>query len=238
MRKVLARLSVVALLAMPTVARADGLVYKLPDDGTSVTFELAIKGGPEGMQRDMKGTLRMSSVGTEMVGDDKCRWIEFKIDVDQDGQQLTIISKSLVPEKHLGKGKSAGENILRGWLKFSEQEPMEVKDLKIEQTGPLASFLAGPAAGAMKLEPIAVENAKLGKQECAGEIASYEFPQGEHTVESIWEHRFSEKAPFGILATKLKYSIKAGGVVRDSGEVTFTLADVGTTALTELPNNR
>lgn len=238
MKKLAALLVVIAGLSGAQVARGDGLIYRLPDDGTSVLYELEIKHGPAGMQRDAKGTLKISSVGTEMVGDDKCRWIEIRIAFDDNGQERQILSKSLIPEKHLGKGKSPGENLVRSWLKLPEQEVMELKDFKQPQAGPLAAFLAGPAAAPIKLDPTTIDNAKLGKLECAGETCTYELEQGGNTVETTFEHRLSDKAPFGVLATKLKFATKNGGNVVDAGEATFTLVDVGTSALTELPNNK
>ena len=220
------------------VASGDGMIYRLPSDGAQAQYDLVIKMGPQGAQQERKGSFKLSSVGTETVGADQCRWIEIRLDFSDDGQERTILSKALVPEKHLGRGKSAGDNLLKAWIKFNEQEPLQVTDLKQPQAGPLLMFLAGPSASAMKLDPKVVENAKLGKLDCEGEIAAYEFDQGESKMKVIYEHRLSEKAPFGVVGTKLKFQVERNGNVDVEGEATFTLTDVGTTALTELPNNR
>jgi len=221
-----------------TLAVADGMVYRLPDDGGQAQYDLVIKAGPPGGQREMKGAFKLSSVGKETVGADVCRWIEIRLAFNEDGQERVILAKSLVPEKHLGRGKSPGDNMLRTWIKFSDQEAVSLTDLKQPMAGPLQAFLAGPASNAMILEKSTIENAKLGKQECEGEIASYEFDQGEGKMKMMFEHRLSDKVPFGVLSSKLTFRNERNGAVVEEGEATFTLSDVNTTALTELPNNR
>ncbi|MFN0051152.1 MAG: hypothetical protein ACKV0T_03120 [Planctomycetales bacterium] len=237
MRQWTTKLALLAALVFPQAVRADGLIYRLPEDGTGVTYDMELKRG-QGMEVGVKASFKLSSVGTEMVNGDKCRWIEIRLAFAENGQERTILSKMLIPEKHLGKGKSAGDNLVRAWIKMGDMEAMELKDLKQPQAGPLAAFLAGPDPAAMKLDPIPVENAKLGKLECAGEIASHQLDQGGNVVDMTFEHRLSEKAPFGVLASKLKFTTNRDGNVVEQGSATFTLTDISTTALSELPNNR
>jgi hypothetical protein len=236
-RKLLS-LAMLCVLVPGALARADGLIHKLPEDGAYVDYDLAIKAGPVGGERDIKGKLRLSSVGTEVSGAEKNRWIEIKIVIDIDGGERVIISKTLIPEKHLGRGKAAGDNMIRGWLKQPDQEVKAITNLKDRETGPMVSFLAGPALNAMKLDPIEVESAKLGKVKCAGEHVSYEFDQDDAKVEVTFDHRLSDKVPFGLLESKMQFKNSRNGTVNDAGEVIIKLTDIGTTALSELPNSK
>ncbi len=238
MRIRIAIAAVVAGLMLPNLAWSDGLIYKLPDDGASVTYEMKVKAGPNGNEVEQTATLRISSVGVELVGNDKCRWIEIRLSLERNGQEQIVLSKALIPEKHIGKGKSPGENLVRAWIKMGAQDVVELKDLSQPQAGALSAFLRGPSATAKKLDPITVENDKLGKQECAGEQADYEFDQGANHIELSFEHRLSDKAPFGVLASKMNFTTKRDGNIVEKGEATFKLTDVGTSALTELPNNK
>lgn len=221
-----------------SVVHADGLIHRLPEDGSQAQYDLTIKAGAPGSPKEMKGTSRISSVGKEAVGADVCRWIEIRLAFTDDGQERVILTKSLIPEKHLGRGKSAGDNIQRTWIKFGDQEAIQLTDLKSPQAGPLQVFLAGPSANVTKLEKATIENAKLGKQECEGEIASYEFDQGEAHTKMTMEQRLSDKVPFGVLTAKLNFQTMRNGTVVEEGEAVFTFTDINTTALTELPNNR
>src|SRR5262245_10829775 len=116
-------------LAQP--ARADGLIYKLPDDGAQVRYDLEI--AITGQDAKVNGSLSVSSVGKTTENGEDCRWIEFKMILNSEGQDHVVISKVLVPEKHLGKGKSGVENVIRGWIKDDNGEPFEIKDLKAPQ---------------------------------------------------------------------------------------------------------
>src|SRR5205823_14201674 len=128
------RLSLIAsLLVVVTsieVARADGLIYQLPADGTQVRYDNEVVFNNNGQEVTTTGTLTLSSVGVATVDGEKCRWIEIKAArKSNNGEQITI-AKFLIPEKDLGKGKSAGDHLIRGWIKRDQNEPQPVTDLK------------------------------------------------------------------------------------------------------------
>src|ERR1051326_6094228 len=127
-----------AALVQP--ALADGLIYKLPADGAQVRYDLEI--AITGQDVKVNGSISVSSVGKTTENGEDCRWIEFKMITSNDGQDHVNISKVLIPEKHLGQGKSAADNVIRGWIKEENGEPFEIKDLKAPQAVALRAFLA------------------------------------------------------------------------------------------------
>lgn len=240
MRRVVMFCAAVAAIGWSTATRADGLVYRLPEDGAKVKYDLEFKGGRAGgEERTGTGSLTISSVGQETVDNEKCRWIEFRMatKIGNDPGERVITSKLLIPEKHIGKDKSPGENIVRGWIRMGEGPAQELKDLKQQIAGPLAAFLTGPLKDAKDLEKAEVES-KLGKLPCAGQTGTVSVEQGDAKVAVTFENRLHEKAPFGVVTAVMKFDVTRNGMTREGGTITMKLADVGTKAVSELPDNR
>jgi len=228
-----AGLFLAAALAQPAVA--DGLIYKLPDDGAQVRYDLEI--AIAGQDIKVKGSLTVSSVGKATESGEDCRWIEFKMITSNDGQDHIGISKVLIPEKHLGKGKSAAENVIRGWIKEENGEPFEIKDLKAPQAVALRAFLAGPLKNAGELEKNEIDG-KLGKLECPGATGELEIENDIGTIGINLENRLHEKAPFGLVNAVWKFELKNNGQLLVAGTFTLTPADTSTTALSDLPDKK
>jgi hypothetical protein len=219
------------------MAHADGLVYNLPPDRTSVRYEMEIVPTFSG-EKSRKGSLTISSVGVTTVENANCRWIEFKnASKENDGREAITISKVLVPEEHLGRGKSSGEHLIRGWVKQDDNEPREIKEL---QTLPgyvmLAGYLAGPPHNFQELDKVEIDG-KLGKQVCGGISGVQEFQYGNQTFKIHFENRFHEKAPFGVVSAAWKVEREINGRrTINIGTSKLTLVDVNTTAVSELPD--
>ena len=99
-----------ALLVVTTLAdtaSADGLIYQLPEDGTGVTYDMEIKQTVRGRENTTNGTLTIKSVGETILGGENCRWIECKMVTRLGRFDQVVISKTLIPEKQLGKGEKA-----------------------------------------------------------------------------------------------------------------------------------
>ena len=62
-----------AQLAWAPLARADGLIYKLPKDGEQVRYEMEIAASIGGQDVTTKGSVTVSSVGQSTVDNEKCR---------------------------------------------------------------------------------------------------------------------------------------------------------------------
>jgi len=60
---------------VPGIARADGLFYQLPEDGSWARFELQYTFKLDGMEKagKGKGTMTMASVGKVLDGSEPCR---------------------------------------------------------------------------------------------------------------------------------------------------------------------
>ncbi|HMF07657.1 MAG TPA: hypothetical protein VKJ00_00900 [Thermoanaerobaculia bacterium] len=236
------RLTMIAGLFVCAIAvqplRADGLIYKLPDDGTQIRYEMELMLSAGGQETPAKGSVTVSSVGQTTVNDEKCRWIEIKSITGVDGQDHIQIIKTLVPEKELGKGKSPIEHIVRTWLKEDNGEVMEVKDLNVPQAMAFKAFLAGPGKNPGELEKIKVDG-KLGELECAGVTGDQEFEGPDGVAVAIhFENRLHEKAPFGLVGADWKFEVKNAGQTFLTGTFKLTAADTSTTALSELPDKQ
>ena len=226
----LAGLIVAAAVVQPV--RADGLIYRLPADGCQIRYDMAIAIGAQNV--NLKGSVTVSSVGKATENGEDCRWIEIKMITTDEGQDHIVISKALVPEKHLGKGKSAADNVIRAWIKEENGEPIEIKDLKAPQAVALRAFLAGPLKNPGELEKIEID----GKLECPGVTGELEIESDIGTISINMENRLHEKAPFGLVTTAWKFELKNNGQVQVAGTFKLTPTDTSTTALSELPDKK
>lgn len=228
--------SVVLLLAMTSsAAYADGLIHRLPEDGASVTYKLDITMARGGESKTGTGTLRVSSVGQTTVDDEKCRWIEFTMVMNLDGLERTIISKLLIPEKHLAGGKTPIDHVKKCWLKQDDREVRQIDDVRGNRGGPLPVFLSGPLTDVKKLKPEVVES-KLGKLTCKGTAGRLEFKQGKADSVADLETRLHDKAPFGVVTSKIKLTISREGRPQQDITMTLKLVEVGKNAKSELPD--
>lgn len=225
-----------AVLLVPTVARADGLLYQLPPDGSWATFDMTLTFNPDtDNERKLKGWSKMSSVGTATENGEPCRWIEINLTFNDDNQDRTIISKALIPEKHLKEGEPAYQHVVRGWFKDPDDpEPRDLKEELQQNPGILAVFLCGPLQDAKKLEPETVES-ELGKLECHGVRGYTTYMQGDNKNTVTLEVRKHKKAPFGVVSCRIKNEIEQNGQRMGNVRAVLKLSGHGKTALSDLP---
>jgi hypothetical protein len=217
-------------------ARSDGLIYQLPANGASVRYDTETTGSFNGQERMFKGSVTISSVGEATVDGEKCRWIEIRMMNRRDDQERVAIAKCLIPEKELGRGKSPGEHVIRGWLKQGDGEPQAFSDFKSAQgAGRIAGYLAGPPQNPGELEKIEIDG-PLGKLACPAVTGTRDVEQGNGTTSITFENRLHEKSPFGVVSALWKFERKMNGQVVGTGTTKITLADTSTTALSELPD--
>jgi hypothetical protein len=136
------RLAVTAILGLvpafvcPSSAYADGLIYRLPPDGTWVRYrgkqeatEAVTLDGKRFPDFTIESTLTLRSVGQVTTDGDKARWIEleWKIPPAEARTGRIIILKMLIPEDDLRRGRDplAGVEELYFWDRDWEwkQEP-------------------------------------------------------------------------------------------------------------------
>ena len=216
-------------------AWSDGLVYKLPADGSWVQFDLKATAGGENQTRDFKGTLRVSSVGSSEEDGTKCRWVEIKMTMMVDDKNRVIVAKTLIPEVDLQRGKSPYDNMVRGWIRMSaDGEAVQLTD---SNKGPLPGFLAGPLKDYKPLEAMEIESS-LGKLKCEGATGYVEFKDNVGDNKIDFENRLHEKAPFGVVSSTMNVTVRRNGEVRESIKMVLTLSKTGTGAKTELPDSK
>jgi hypothetical protein len=228
-------LSVFILMMLAALARADGLIYQLPPDGTSARYDTESTATVDGQERTSKGSLTISSVGKAQVDGEDCRWIEIKSITRVNDTDRISITKCLIPEKFLAKGQSPGEKIVRGWSKFGDNDVQELRDTAGPRGRLLPFYLAGPAAVTTDLDPIEVES-KLGKLPCKGVSGEQEFQRDNGSVGIKFENRLHEKAPFGLVSARWQIERRVNGQSMGQRTIKLVLADVNTTALSELPD--
>jgi hypothetical protein len=239
-------LAFLAVALFAESARADGLIYQLPEDGASVTFDSTEV--LNGVEKHQKNSLVISSVGKAVVDDEKCRWIEITAIDDNVGAsdpETFLVFKLLIPERHLGKGKSARNHVLRGWLKNGKKGIFEINDPKSIKTGidlfypPLPKLLSGPPSGEQEELANVEIDGTLGKISCAGVSGTY-YERGQGGGQRIefrttFENRLHEKAPFGVVSSAWKVTANVGGKIREFTS-NYTLTGTGENAVSKLPD--
>ena len=93
--------ALLAMLLLATPAHAQNLLTQLPEDGTSVRYLITITGKIGDQETMGKGILGISSVGSEIVDDEPCRWIEIYYETTTNKQLIKLTEKLLLPEKLL-----------------------------------------------------------------------------------------------------------------------------------------
>ena len=226
-----------AAVLLPSSLLAEGLIDRLPEDGSWVRFEADGAGiGSDGNVRvKVAGTLTLSSVGHAIIDGKDCRWIEldtnFKFQRGAREGESSEVVKMLIPEKFLRSEENPRDHVLKAWKQDSSGV---VKELDLEGDGrreiqSLDELLSGPLEETKALEPAVVES-KLGKLECDGRSGREVQPSGSILTTKT---RLHEKAPFGIVT--YHYDKQRGGGKRT---MTFKLADYGTDAKSRLPDKK
>ena len=216
-------------LLYPGIVCADGLLYQLPEDRSWVRFDVQYIFKSEGVEQSGQQTLTMFSVGKTVEGSEQGRWIEFKIQANENGTERLWIRKLLIPERYLKKGENPTLHVIRGW---TQQE-----DGKVERAVPVhgrwPAFLAGPLQDETKLAKQLVES-RLGPLMCEGVAGWIEFAEGNLNTKVTFETRLNEKAPFGVVFTRMLFEVRGDGS-NYTIDSTAKLADFGKGAESALP---
>src|SRR5262245_2835245 len=217
------------------IARADGLLYQLPEDGAWVRLDAQYTFKADGMEKPGQGTgtITMASVGKAVEGSEPCRWIEFKVQLKDIGPEQILIRKLLNPEKFLKKGENATAHVVRGWAKFND----EAVERAVPVHGRWPAYLAGPLQDEKKLDEQLVES-KLGALKCEGVTGWIKYKEGDLHTKVMFETRLHEKAPFGVVSTRMQFGVKRDGKVQQTIDATAKLSDFGKDAKTALPDHK
>src|SRR5215471_2352657 len=235
------RFSLVSLAAMigacvlcPGLARADGLLYELPEDGSWVRFDSEYSLKFDGMEKAIQGTgtMTMASVGKVVEGTEACRWIEFKVQLKDIGPEQILIRKLLIPEKYLKKGENPTKHVVRGWAKFNDEDVKRA----VPVHGYWPAYLAGPLQDKRKLDKQLVES-KLGALKCEGVTGWIKYKEGDLHTKATFETRLHEKAPFGVVSARMQFELTRDGKIQRMIDATAKLIAFGKDAKTALPDH-
>jgi hypothetical protein len=232
----------IAVLAAPIPVFADGLIQTLPKDGAKVVYEMKANKSDANSSRDFTGTISIASVGTETVDNEKCRWIEIAFTMKFDGKSRKVISKMLITESDLGKGKIPLANIKRAWLKMRDKTE-KLEDVFGRKGGPLPAFLPGPLKDVKKSTNIQIETTAIGRLRYRVLTGKTSYVQGstdrkdEFKVE--YDLRVCKGVPFGVARAKItikEYVRKMK--LDDTITLELKLRSVTNNAKSELPNDK
>lgn len=202
------------------IVRADGLLYKLPDDGAWVQFELKIANEKESPRTE---TVVMRSVGR--VGDS--RWLEFKVPAEDSTQTLKV----LFPDRVLKEGESPMEHAVRGWRKSGDDAPVALSRVRDFW---LLIFLAGPLADVKKLESEEIDS-PIGKLKCDGLTGRAHVREDDGYEEDLtYRIRRHPYAPFGVVSCRIECQVSKDGKLHDKVVYELKLIGVGKNAECEL----
>lgn len=198
-----------------SAAGADGIIYTLPDDRAWATFDAEITTEKtDGSKRRMTGRMRIASVGTQMVDGQPCRWLEFDATWELNATvEATSVIKLLIPEAHLGQGKTPYRHIERGWIQVGSDEPQPTTK---NRAGELEIFLVGPPVEERPLDPVTLE-INSASLECDGLEGTTEIkiparvttlldmvlPPPLRRLSYSFVTRLHESVPFGVVSHEL-----------------------------------
>ncbi len=222
MRRLIPVFAVVVFLAQPAFTFADGLLLRLPEDGTRAKYSLDLSEGGQAMS----GSLEIRSVGKEDVDGKACRWIEMTMEGPGN-----VTLKLLVPEEELKLGGSPLHKASKVYLDQGlGSGPDEITDPNSPLLGPFPAFLSAPAT-TEKLEESTLTT-DAGEFECQGFKTQQTFKQGDQTIEVTSETRFSDtqEAAFGTVEFAMEFKLDNGR----SGTVTVKLTETGDDAKPKL----
>jgi len=236
---------VIAVCCPANATRADGLIHKLPADGSWARYDLQWHGpAPTGGLAVLRtGTLTVSSVGRSVVDGDQCRWIEIRNASERDGQEVVSALKMLIPEKYLLSGMNPPGRVVKAWSRHPAVNggaPQEITEFTGEHARPiraLSDMFFGMPAEVRMLDEESIETTKLGKLNCPGVAARHILTRGNLESTFDYEVRLHDKAPFGVVMLSSASIHKEGGVTRIPAYLTvLRLSDFGIDAQSDLPD--
>jgi hypothetical protein len=233
------RFSIVSAVVLVSFvsARADGIVHRLPDDGTGAVYELESTFDSNGKTSRAKGTLTMLSVGTTTVEKEKCRWLELQMVMRGDEGRRRMIYKVLIPEGFLRAGQAPMEHIVKSWWQRRDGEPELLQSHpKDENWGVLPLLLSGPPTKPSALDKMEVAT-PLGKIQCTGTRGTLKIEQESRKWEGTIETRLHEKAPFGVISMRLEMDVDRRGQ-RSKGTFSLKLIEIRKNVRGELADEK
>lgn len=172
-------------------------LYSLPPDGTWVELDFKSQNR---RGTDVKGVLRLSSVGQKQTADGPVRWIEVKM---SGADIVTRYGKMLVREKAFTEGQSLEDNVLEAYHQENIRGPIK------RMTGSEINdyFTMGIRGELKQIKEKEEVTTKFGSLTCRyvegngrGRLRPARLAQTEKAIERSLEYRawLTNQIPFGI----------------------------------------
>jgi hypothetical protein len=210
-------------------AFADGLLYKLPADGTSATYELVGSMWRADREHQEEAELTLRSVGRTNADGEPGRWLEMVLHPKGEAESRVVVFKVHIPEKYLTRGKRPADHITEAWIRVGAREAKKIGDTKARELTPIAGFLTGPFQEPSELSPVEVESA-IGTLRCKGEKGVVTVKDGRSSHRLSFAVRLNDSAPFGVVSGTIDGERTIGGEVAERSEFKFKLIRVETGA--------
>ena len=216
---------------------ADGLIHKLPEDGTRVTYKTEMKSTPA-PPPGFKATVTLSSVGKVMHEGKACRWMELGFITEFNELERAQYFKLLIPEDQLKKGGNPLTTMVKGFAQQGEENPKTTSKEEAADPvrGPLPLLFGCPLEELTPLEKTTLKTG-LGALECTGTQGTYSYEKDETAFTANIQSLAHEKVPFGIAKLAIEFNLKAGGR-EQKGSLTLTADKVSTGATSKLPDSK
>lgn len=247
-------------ILVPLSAQADGMIYQLPGDGTWARYAGEIKGTAELAESrtqplHVATTLKISSVGEVTRDQQKCRWIELKVEASlakaEDDTPTNIhILKLLVPEQYLKRGEDPLAHALvthfnkkaADRANVPQEKGFDRTQYEIDRFRPV---FPPPLDGLTVLEPksIDTEAGRFDRCEVLSGSSKYDGPLaggGRSEFEADYRVFLHPDAPFGVVSMTCDFEGKEISGSGSSVLLKFTqklvLEATGKNAVSELAN--
>ncbi len=229
-----------SVLCVSVNCRGQSLITQVPEDGVWATYVLEGKTthiDKEPVKHTGEITIRV--VGTEIVAQERFRWIELEQEVRFLAENVRIVDKFLVPESEFGEGKDPVANIQKMWRYHSQ---FENSNPRSEEAGSasaktLTVFLPGPFEKVKETEVNGIET-ELGTLQCEGRIGFQREDVDGTKMDRMYTGYSNVASPFGTVM--FKHVVKTKRNDRDGSTMTvvLTLKETGMGAVSAFPDCR
>jgi len=231
---------------------ADGIIQRLPEDGTWVRYTLKTTQTSPGKGEPFvsEGTITIASVGKEDVKGEACRWVEIVIeswlkDRKESKETAKTLFKALIPEKYLKKGADPRGHWVKGWAKIGNQKLQAITPELLASPQLNLNLLTAPWQETKSLKKKAFQT-NLGELQCEGLSGQLVLKDG--IVDNIngmvtkrnaimrFQGYFHEKAPFGVAWLEVSLEPESRTENDASHREVLSLQEVGSDAKSALPD--
>lgn len=220
---------------------AQTLITALPKDGTWAKYEYCVEATiPTGEVGKNTAEIILRSVGTEHENMEAYRWIEMDFREKPGSEKSSFIYKFLVKESSAVKGEINLDNIQKFYGAFDFPNEKRLTDYKKQPHLPSTINFLFPKElkNSSPLEDTTVQT-EIGELRCKGIEASAESDMpANRGARQAWAYKIysNEKSPFGTTQMEFVQTRFKGGKQSVKTVYTFKLKEIGTGAVSALPD--